>query len=546
MNTKKIAKIVFSFLVLFSSFSITAQNKRVLEFRGVWVTTVKMLDYPSRRHLKSDQLKAEFLEIVDSCQSIGANAIIFQIRPAADAFYDSPYEPWSEWLTGRQGRAPDPYYDPLEFMIEETHKRGMEFHAWINPYRAIATTGSAHIAPDHITRKKPEWFFNYGVNRYFNPGIPEVREYIIKIISDIVRRYDVDGIHFDDYFYPYPQRDANNKIIPLPDYSTFRKYGKGFSDIKDWRRSNINMLVMEAHDSIKKIKPEVRFGISPPGVWRNSGHDPEGSATRGLAAYDWLYADVLLWLQHGWLDYVAPQLYWYIGHKHADFRILIDWWHNHCYDVDLYIGLNTYDIDPTRQKKYWGDPNQVPNQIKLANSYSSVKGIILYRFQTLAKNPLGIMDSIKYNYFKIDSSQIIIAQNTIVKDTVDIFFEPDTTSMIVYEPKEEIIDTIPPLPPVNVEKYRIDKEITIAWDDPEGYERMSDTSNFYIVYAYQGKKKPEKLTTKHRYKVVFDNYIRFKRANKWQIFGKNYTFIITTVDKGANESKPSLPIVVRL
>ncbi|MBN2891575.1 MAG: family 10 glycosylhydrolase [Bacteroidales bacterium] len=541
MSTKKIAKIIFSFLIIFP-FLTFSQEKKVPEFRGVWVTTVKMLDYPSKRNLSSEQLKAEYIRIADSCLAIGANAIIFQIRPAADAFYDSPYELWSEWLTGRQGRAPDPYFDPLEFMIEETHKRGMEFHAWINPYRAIATTGHANIAPNHITKLKPQWFFDYDVNRYFDPGIPEARQYIVMIISDIVRRYDIDGIHFDDYFYPYPVRNEQNQIIDIPDYNTYKKYGKGFSNIKDWRRNNINMLVMEVHDSIQAIKPWVRFGISPPGVWRNKGYDPEGSATLGLAAYDWLYADVLLWLQHRWVDYVAPQLYWEIGHPRADFNVLVNWWDKHTYGVDLYIGLNINGIDATRQKKDWGNPNQVPRQIQIANSYSSVKGFILYRYGGLSKNPLGIKDSLRNNYFKVDSQQVILAQNSVVVDTHTYVIELDTSSFVV----DSEIDTIAPKPPINVEKFRIGNQITIVWDDFDGNISFSDTSNFFIVYAFEGKKIPETLNSSLRYKVVFENHMSFERQNKWQIFGKIYTFVVTAVDNAANESKPSKPVYIRL
>ena len=251
----KSIKLISVLFFIFLSLTVFAQQSKLPEFRGVWVTTVKMLDYPSRRALTSEKLKQEYITIIDSCKAIGANAIVFQIRPAADAFYDSPYEPWSEWLTGQQGRAPNPYFDPLEFMIEETHKREMEFHAWINPYRAVATVSHAHIVKNHITKIHPKWFFDYGVNRYFNPGIPDVRAYIVTIIADIVKRYQIDGIHFDDYFYPYPLRNDANKIIEIPDYKTFKKFGHGFSDIKVWRRNNVSMMVMEVRDTIKAIKP---------------------------------------------------------------------------------------------------------------------------------------------------------------------------------------------------------------------------------------------------------------------------------------------------
>ncbi len=510
-----------------------AQSNALPKFRAVWITTVKRLDYPSRKYLNSEQLKQEYLDIIDSCQAIGANAIIFQVRPAADAFYNSPYEPWSEWLTGRQGVAPKPFFDPLEFMIEQVHKRGMEFHAWINPYRAIATIGKANIAKNHITRTKPEWFFDYGVNRYFNPGIPDARKHIVTVIADITRRYDVDAIHFDDYFYPYPLRNEARKIIPIPDYSTYKKYGNNFDNIKDWRRNNVNLLIKEVHDSIKIIKPSVKFGVSPPGVWRNKTQDPQGSSSMGLAAYDWLFADVLFWLENDWLDYVAPQLYWYIEHPRADFRILLNWWSKHNFNADLYVGLNIAGIDPTGRKKHWGNPNEIPNQIKLASAKPAVKGFILYRYENLKKNPLGIKDSLRTHYFneKNIEEQIFVETDTLIYNNEIANTEPDT---------------IAPDAPKNVEKFRIGREITIVWDDAQKY--LHDTSNSYNVYAYAGrdKKQKHKLVAKDKYKTVFNNSVSFERQHKWQLFGRNYTFVITAVDKAGNESRPSRPIFIRL
>jgi uncharacterized lipoprotein YddW (UPF0748 family) len=238
------------FLLWILPLTILAQQPRQ-ELRGVWISTVKMLDYPSQRGLNSFQLKQEYIKILDSLQKIHINAIFFQVRPAADAFFPSKYEPWSEWLTGKQGQPPKPYFDPLKFFIEQAHKRGMQFHAWINPFRAIATIEYADVVPWHISKTKPQWFFDYGLHRYFNPGIPEVRDYIVKIIADIVRRYDVDGIHFDDYFYPYPERDQNGKIISIPDRKTYLIYGKNFKNIKEWRRYNITTFIK--HEFSKNI-----------------------------------------------------------------------------------------------------------------------------------------------------------------------------------------------------------------------------------------------------------------------------------------------------
>jgi len=529
-------KYTFLFFLLIS-FKIYSQTDNLTQFRGIWISTVKMLDYPSARGLSSDKLKSEYLQILDSCKAVGINAIVFQIRPAADAFYNSPYEPWSEWLTGKQGRAPNPYFDPLEFMIKEAHKRNMQFHAWINPFRAVATISKADIVPNHITKTNPNWFFDYDVNRYFDPGIPEVQDYLIKIITDIVRRYDIDGIHFDDYFYPYPVRNDNNNIIDIPDQKTFIRYGNGIKDIKDWRRDNINRFVQRTHDSIKSIKPDIRFGISPPGVWRNLGYDPDGSATLGLAAYDWIYADVLKWLKNNWVDYVAPQLYWYIGHKRANYSILVDWWDKHNYGVDLYIGLNIHGIDQTRKDIHWGNPSQVPDQIKMANSYSSVKGFILYRYKSLSKNPLGIKDSLRNNYFADTMPVILIAKVDSafsLKDTT-LISAVDTTAVVIPEVLK------PPSIPQNVAKYKIDDEITILWDTPQDI----DAIQYFAVYKL-GKDETEQPDSSNLFLTSKDNYIRFDANTNFLVWGKKVKFVVTSVGKNDLESEPGHPVYIRI
>ncbi len=503
------------------------------QFRGVWISTVKRLDYPPYAGMRSEQLKAEFIKILDSCKAIGINAIIFQVRPAADAFYASPYEPWSEWLTGKQGRAPSPYFDPLEFMIDETHKRNMQFHAWINPFRAVATIGKANVQASHISNKQKDWFFVYGKNKYFNPGVPAVRNYVIKIIVDIVNRYDIDAIHFDDYFYPYPLRDDNNEIIEIPDYQTFSKYGKGFKNIKDWRRNNINIFIRNVHDTIKAIKPWVKFGVSPPAVWRNKGYDPDGSATLGLAAYDWLYADVLTWLKNGWIDYVAPQLYWYIGHKRANYSVLIDWWAKHNYNTDLYIGLNIHAIDPTRKDKHWGNPNEIPKQIKLAKKYPQVKGFVLYRYKSLSKNPLGIKDSLRNNYFADTNNVTLIALATTL-DTETLVVDNQVDTSIV------VVEKTAPQTPVDIDKYRIGKEISIVWTDTE-----QEHTAFYRIYKFEGKNIIQ-LDAAHIFATTKQDYYRFMRKNKLMIFGKKYWIVVTAVNSSGVESKPSKPIRLKL
>ncbi len=501
------------------------------QFRGVWISTVKRLDYPPYAGMRSEQLKAEFVKILDSCKAIGINAVIFQVRPAADAFYASEYEPWSEWLTGKQGRAPSPYFDPLEFMITETHKRNMQFHAWINPFRAVATIGKANVQKSHISNLHKDWFFVYGKNKYFNPGVPAVRNYVVKIIVDIVSRYDVDAIHFDDYFYPYPLRDENNKIIEIPDYQTFKRYGKGYSDIKDWRRHNINIFIEKVHDTIKAIKPWVQFGVSPPAVWRNKGYDPDGSATLGLAAYDWLYADVLTWLKNGWLDYVAPQLYWHIGHKRANYTVLLDWWAKHNYGTDLYLGLNIQAIDATRKDKYWGRPDQIPRQIRLAETYPQVKGFILYRYKSLSANPLGIKDSLRNNYFA-DTNTV-----TLVSVDIDTIIQQIDTQQVAVK-----FDTVIHIPeqPQNIDKYQIGKEVSIVWTMD-----IDENVDFYRIYKF-APKESVKLDSQHIFATSRTEFYRFERSKKFILFGKKYKFVVTAVNKHGKESKPSNYITVKM
>jgi uncharacterized lipoprotein YddW (UPF0748 family) len=372
---------------------ITQANQPKYEFRAVWIATVNNIDWPSNKNLSVDQQKQEFINMLDRQQQLGMNALIVQIRPSADAFYQSKYEPWSEFLTGRQGVAPSPFYDPLAFMIEETHKRGMEFHAWINPYRAVFSPTSS-VASNHITKQHPEWFLKYGDKKYFNPGIPAVMHYLTNIVIDIIKRYDVDAIHMDDYFYPY--RIAGKEF---PDYQAYIQYGNGLS--KDaWRRSNCDSVVKMIHDAILDYKPLIKFGISPFGVWRNSSVDARGSDTKaGQTCYDDLYADILLWLKEGWIDYVTPQLYWEIGNRLCDYTTLLDWWSNNSYGKHLYIGHGIYRAIE-RPTPAWRNTNEIPNEIKLLRDNENVQGSVFYSSSNLLSNPNGWADSLRFDYYR--------------------------------------------------------------------------------------------------------------------------------------------------
>lgn len=362
------------------------------EFRGVWIATVDNIDWP-KKGTGTESQKAEFIRQLDLHRKNGMNAVIVQVRPAADAFYPSPYEPWSEWLTGTQGQAPVPYYDPLAFMIEEAHKRGMEFHAWLNPYRANFNTGAASIAPDHITRKHPEWFLTYGDKKYFDPANTEARQFVINVVQDIVKRYNVDAIHMDDYFYPY--RIAGKEF---PDAASYARSGSRLSK-DDWRRSNVDSIIKKLYTAIKKEKPLCKFGISPFSVWRNKDRDPDGSDSRaGVTNYDDLYANILLWLEKGWVDYVAPQLYLEIGHDRIAYEKLLDWWSRHSYGRHVYIGHGIYRV--YESGRAWKNPNELPNQIKLLRQTQNIQGSIFYSSKIFDSNPNGWNDSLQHNYYR--------------------------------------------------------------------------------------------------------------------------------------------------
>jgi uncharacterized lipoprotein YddW (UPF0748 family) len=387
--------ILLKFCVLFS-LQISAQPSPKCEFRGVWIASVMNIDWPTKAGLTSDEQKKEFIQILDMHKSNGMNAVVVQIRPAADAFYPSRYEPWSKWLTGKLGLHPQPYYDPLKFMIEESHKRGLEFHAWFNPYRGVVGVDMANIDSASVAFQHPKWFLKYDKNLYFDPGLPEARQHTTNVVLEVVNKYDVDGIHFDDYFYPYkvPQLD-------FPDSASFKKYGKDFTNIEDWRRNNVDMLIKNISDSIRSIKPFVKFGISPFGVWRNQDKDPNGSATKaGQTCYDDLYADILKWLREGWIDYVTPQIYWTIGFERADYKAIADWWNKNNHNIPVYVGQAAYRINSNNSDSTWKQSSQVPRQIRLNRSLANVRGSIFFSSKSFIPNPLGINDSLKNNFYK--------------------------------------------------------------------------------------------------------------------------------------------------
>jgi uncharacterized lipoprotein YddW (UPF0748 family) len=364
------------------------------EWRAVWIATVNNIDWPSKPGLSSAQQQKELIEYLDLFKKLNINAVILQIRPTADAFYKSELEPWSIYLTGDQSKAPDPFYDPLEFAIKEAHKRGMELHAWLNPYRVSQDTANLKdMAAGHIARKHPEMFVKHTKRYYFDPAFPETREFLCKVIKDIITRYDVDGIHFDDYF--YPNSDFND------DYS-FSVHNRGYKpeDKAAWRRENVDMIVKMLHDTIKSLKPWIKFGISPYAVWRNNDLDPRGSATKSFSYtnYDHLYADILKWMERGWVDYILPQFYFNIGYPAADFDILTKWWADYSYGVPLYAGLGTYRLDAKAKIEAWRNTDEIAKQIDRIRARANYFGVCYFNARDFKENRLGINNLIMSKY----------------------------------------------------------------------------------------------------------------------------------------------------
>lgn len=399
-----VKKNLFLAVLLFTALtmpqSLLAQLSPKYEMRAIWIATVNNIDWPSSPGLPVEKQKEEFIELLDLVKQYNMNTVMFQIRPAADAFYSSPIEPWSQWLTGGQGKAPDPIYDPLDFAIKECRKRGIDIHAWLNPYRAVTDTANI-TSPYHITNIHPEWFLTYGKTVYFDPGLPETRDYVAGVVADIVRRYDIDAIHMDDYFYPYRIAKVN-----FPDDSSFVKYPRGFSPEmrEEWRRDNVDLIIKQISDSIKLIKSWVEFGISPFGVWRNIAKDSTGSNTQaGQTNYDDLYADILKWQKKGWIDYITPQIYWQIGKKVADYAILADWWSHNTYGCQLYIGQAPYRIGPKVSEKPWRTSREIIKQLRLNKTYPNIQGSVYFSAKVFRKNPLNLKQKLLRKYYRLPS-----------------------------------------------------------------------------------------------------------------------------------------------
>ncbi len=367
----------------------SAQAQPKYEFRGAWIATVANLDWPYRFDAPATQ-RANLLAMLDKLKAAGINAVFFQVRSEADALYDSPLEPWSYWLTGRQGQAPDPSYDPLAFAIREAHQRGMELHAWFNPYRV---RGSYSYDRDsiHVSKTRPELLYTAGPLTLMDPGKEAGRDYITSVIMDVARRYDVDGIHFDDYFYPYPPNHITNQ-----DTATFNSESRGFTSLGDWRRDNVNLLVAQVADSLRAYDRLIRWGISPFGIYKNNV--PEGII--GLDAYNVIYADPLAWLQAGTVDYIVPQLYWPIGGD-QDYHALARWWVEQLNGQHLYIGHGLYRADPNTFAGTLFSAEEIPNQIYFNRGYLDILGSVFFRAKNVTEYySQGIVDRLQSEFYR--------------------------------------------------------------------------------------------------------------------------------------------------
>ncbi|MGY4538041.1 uncharacterized lipoprotein YddW (UPF0748 family) [Mucilaginibacter sp. UYNi724] len=481
------------------------QPKR--EFRGVWIATVVNLDWPTNARATAEAQKKDLLNQLNFHQQAGINAIMFQVRPAADAFYAKSREPWSKYLTGTQGR--EPGYDPLEFATTEAHKRGMELHAWFNPYRATFDNKFWTLALNHITRTKPEWFFYYDGIKLFNPGLPEVREYIVQVILDVVKNYDVDGIHMDDYFYPYLVRGQ-----VINDLDAFNKYGEGFDNIKDWRRDNVDKLVHMLTDSIHKYKPNMKFGISPFGIWANKSQHPDGSATNGGSSYIENFADSRKWMQEGWIDYINPQIYWHIGNRAASFDTLLNWWSNNTYNRHLYIGQGPYRFYEQRSPAF-KNPSEIPNQLRLIRANPRVQGSVYFRSQTLMANANHLVDTLKKDFYRY----------------------PALPPPMLWR------DSIPPNAPQAFTAKPEAKGIMLRWQAPLP-AADNDPVYGYVIYRFQGNEKFDLGDPKNILHIQYDTEPLYMDSNVQQ--GQTYFYVVTALDRLKNESDRTPTMAITL
>lgn len=501
MLTRLTALYIFFVLTAFSAQAQTDSLIPKREFRGVWVATVANIDWPSKPGLPDVAQQRELLRILDEHQQSGMNAIMFQVRPAADSYYTKSIEPLSKYLNGKQGRASS--YDPLEFAITEAHKRGIELHAWFNPYRATMNLNPADVTPDHVTRLHPDWFFNYDGKKWFNPGIPDVRAYIVKVVLNVVKNYDIDGVHFDDYFYPYPE---GGQVVQ--DGNQFEAFGGDFENIADWRRNNVDILIKELSDSIHAAKRFVKFGISPFGIWRNKNQDPDGSESTGLSGYSALFADARKWVKEGWIDYINPQVYFPFYYRAAPFEKLVDWWSNNAFGKHVYIGQGVYRA--TEKREGWIVRSQLPDQVRYLRKNPRVQGSVYFSSKSLTNNLAGFQDSLRNEFYKFPA----------------------------LPPQMLWLDEIPPLSPLSLQAVVTDNGFAVLnWKEP--FEaRDHETAYGYVIYRFNAGEPINIADPSKILRINFDKKLTSFTDYTLQR-GKQYQYVVTALDRVKNESLPS-------
>lgn len=492
---KKILLSIAGIAIFFHFLHAQDQPKR--EFRGAWVATYFSIDWPNRTHTPQQQRDA-FITIANHHQQTGITTMYLQVRSQSDAMYKSDIEPWGFYLTPLKlgGNEPSEDWDPMKFAIEECHKRGIEFHAWLNPYRAIGNiNNSKYFSPDHVVNQHPDWMITNNLERIMDPGLPQVRDHIHDVVMEIVNNYDVDGIHFDDYFYP-------NAVIN--DDATFAAHNRGFTNRADWRRDNVNLLIQAVSENIKLAKPWVEFGVSPSGIWRNGG---EGSATGGLQHYVSLYADSRKWLQEGWIDYLCPQVYWYIGQPGADYKVLIPWWNNNANGRLIYIGMAGYKVGISGQGLFTTDRSMIPKEVRMNRdaAYPNIHGQAIYNTSSLRNNNLNFRDSLKDRFYHVPALQ----------------------------PAMPWIDATAPAAAADLTADYDGTYITLNWNNPPEAANEMDKAKQLVIYRSENG--VVDITKAHNILAITPSMVSTFTDHTAES-GKSYHYQVTTLDRLHNES----------
>lgn len=507
------------------------------QFRAMWIVTVTNIDWPSREGLAPERAMAEYVEWLELARSARFNAVIVQVRDAGGVLWPSDLEPWSQYLTGVRGR--DPGWDPLAFLVAEAHRRDLEFHAWFNPYRASATgpggagASVSGLAPTHPLRQHPEWAAAYPTGSegrlYYNPGVPAARRFVERVVTEVVERYDIDAVHFDDYFYPYPKNGEE-----FPDDAAFQRYGGGFRDRAAWRRQNVNLLIKEVSERVAAIKPWVKFGVSPFGIWRNRSSDPRGSRTRGVESYNALFADTRTWISRGWLDYVAPQLYVHIGHPAADYATLVEWWARAVAGtgVQLYIGQGAYKPGASG----WDDPRELSDHLALNRRHREVVGDIFFSAKDVRQDRDGAVSSAIRSSYRAPALVPSRAPSA-------SGLRGGRSSRAVTAGRARTAGRQRTAEPLAV--TRSDREpgtgaITLTWIDPLAKTSAPEPPRSYVVYRLDGAARISACSLADATALLATTRDH-RFVDKSPKPNHRYTYVVTSIDRYGVESLPSAP-----